>query len=179
MNKYFITEEAEGGYWKAVMPENYSEYLSSFESYLASLPSVLVHPSFKVKAGDWISEWREGYEVLSPTELGSEWHEATKEHYDLCSNLERRRIALLPIEEKKEEVKPWPFNGYAPGHYINDCAVCKKTMEQEKVDTYSVNSLQPEKMISNIPVLIELAKLRRLKDGFNVAVLDYRKQTIS
>jgi hypothetical protein len=25
---------------------------------------------------------------------------------------------------------PWPFNGYAPGNYMNTCALCKKEMER-------------------------------------------------
>lgn len=52
-----------------------------------------------------------------------------------------------------------------------------KTMEEEVIVRHTLANPLPN-AISNIPVLIELALLRRENDGFNVAVLDYRKETI-
>jgi len=31
-------------------------------------------------------------------------------------------------DKGQEKRKPWPFNGYAPGNYMNDCSICKKEM---------------------------------------------------
>ena len=38
------------------------------------------------------------------------------------------------MNKELNEVKPWPFNGYAPGNYMNTCSICKK-------DVYNVDKL--------------------------------------
>jgi hypothetical protein len=33
------------------------------------------------------------------------------------------------VDKESQEIKPWPFNGYAPGNYMNTCSICKTEMQ--------------------------------------------------
>lgn len=52
-------------------------------------------------------------------------------HQELCWNSKCLTCPSTPqvIPAKTKEGKPWPFNGYAPGNYMNKCSVCEKQMQ--------------------------------------------------
>lgn len=114
--KIYIIKTDEQGYGYGVqpemeMPDNYSGDCSCDDCYewikhIKSLPFTLVHPSFNCKQGDWIEQWREGWEVKVFLHPETVWEECNEETYSFTPDLSRRIVLLPKVEEMKEDDNP-------------------------------------------------------------------------
>lgn len=108
--KIYIIKTDEQGYGYGVQPEmeqpkvkdyiddsGYHAAMVVWNNNLDDLPVLLLHPSFKVKAGDWISEWVEGYEGYYTSSAA--WTVIDEREYG-NKYPEHRRIVLLPKVEE-------------------------------------------------------------------------------
>lgn len=107
--KYYCRSIREDGFGECVVPEderpiNWNPGVKNAEhimaviewnDHLSSLPVAALVKEGKI---GWLGEVEERYEIMW-TPQSYEWKPATKEHYDLCSNLANRRIILVPKED--------------------------------------------------------------------------------